>query len=256
MAPPSTPPFRQRKAVLGAQIDALTAAQAVARVHEWAQASQSRYVCICNAHSAVTAQSDHQFKAAIAGADMATPDGAPVAWLMRRQGVPGQKRVSGPDLMLDYLALAAQRGEPIGLLGSTPQTLHTLQQRLLAQWPSLRIAYAVSPPFRPLTTDEDNALVKDINASGARTLWVSLGCPKQELWMAAHAGRVQAVMVGVGAAFDFHAGTVKRAPLWMREHGLEWLHRLVSEPRRLWKRYLVTNTLFILGALRQMLAPR
>ena len=123
-------------------------------------------------------------------------------------------------------------------------------------FPGLVIAGAVSPPFRPSTAEEEAAAVQAINASGARTVWVGLGCPKQELWMAAHRGRVQAVMVGVGAAFDYHADTVARAPTWMQRAGLEWLHRLASEPRRLWRRYLVTNTLFVLGAAAQLLRRR
>ena len=139
------------------------------------------------------------------------------------------------------------------LFGSTDSTLASLQRILKQRWPALRIAGAHAPPFRSLNPDEDEAAVRQINASGAHSVWVSLGCPKQELWMAAHRGRINAVMVGVGAAFDFHAGTVSRAPAWMRSNGLEWLHRLASEPRRLWRRYLVTNTLFLLGAARQLL---
>jgi N-acetylglucosaminyldiphosphoundecaprenol N-acetyl-beta-D-mannosaminyltransferase len=210
-------------------------------------------VCICNAHSVVTAAQDPNFRQAIAHADMATPDGAPVAWMLKRQGAVGQQRVSGPDLMLDYCAHIAESGESIYLYGSTESTLAALQRVLRARWPMLRIAGAESPPFRPLTPEEDAAVIQRINGSGAGTVWVSLGCPKQELWMAAHRGRVQAVMLGVGAAFDFHAGVVPRAPAWMRNNGLEWLHRLASEPSRLWKRYLLTNTSFVLGAARQLL---
>jgi N-acetylglucosaminyldiphosphoundecaprenol N-acetyl-beta-D-mannosaminyltransferase len=192
----------------------------------------------------------------VTDADLAAPDGAPVAWMLRRLGAPGQPRVSGPELMLDYMAHAAASGERVFLLGSTPQTLALLQERLRARWPALHIAGAVSPPFRALTADEDSVLVEQIAASGAGTVWVSLGCPKQERWMAVHRGRVPAVMLGVGAAFDFHAGTLARAPLWMRRVGLEWLHRLASEPGRLWRRYLVTNTLFLWGAARQLLFQR
>ena len=243
---------RRTLPVLGAPIDAITMESAVSRIAAWARAAESRMVCICNVHSVVTAAEDPTFMRAIEGADLATPDGAPVAWMLRRQGVTSQPRVSGPDLMLEYCAHAATRGEAIFLYGSTEATLKALQQQLLACWPALRIAGALSPPFRPTSAAEDEADVQTINASGARTVWVSLGCPKQELWMSAHRGRVQAVMVGVGAAFDFHAGTVSRAPAWMRRHGLEWLHRLISEPRRLGRRYVVTNTAFIWRAARQL----
>lgn len=242
--------------MLGVPIDAITSHAAVQRLLGWARHRESRVVCICNAHSIVSATQMPAFKAAVEDADLATPDGAPVAWMLRRLGVVGQARVSGPDLMADYFEVAATAGEAIFLFGSTDQTLAALRTELLRRWPTLRIAGSLSPPFRPLQPEEDAEIVRAINDSGASTVWVSLGCPKQELWMAAHRDRVQAVMIGVGAAFDFHAGTVHRAPAWMRANGLEWLHRLYSEPRRLWRRYLVTNTLFVVGAARQLLSAR
>jgi N-acetylglucosaminyldiphosphoundecaprenol N-acetyl-beta-D-mannosaminyltransferase len=242
--------------VLGAPIDVLTGAQAVLRIAGWAQRRESRMVCICNAHSVVTAARDAAFMQALAAADMATPDGCPVAWMLRRQGAQGQTRVSGPDLMLDYLAHASEQGESVFLYGSTPQTLELLNAMLTARWPQLRIVGLYAPPFRPLTAAEDDEVVRMINGSAANTVWVSLGCPKQELWMAAHRGRIQAVMLGVGAAFNFHAGMAPRAPVWMRDHGLEWLHRLASEPSRLWRRYLVTNTTFLALALVQLIRAR
>ncbi|MDO9313072.1 MAG: WecB/TagA/CpsF family glycosyltransferase [Burkholderiaceae bacterium] len=247
---------RALSSVIGTPIDALTWSQALARLSGWANARQSRYVCICNVHSVVTARQDEAFAKVIHDADMATPDGAPVAWLMRRLGVDTQDRINGPDLMWRYCAEASRRGESIYLYGGQQSTLDTLQLMLLEQFPGLRIAGAYSPPYRQLSPEEDAAVVETINASGAGIVWVSLGCPKQEKWMSEHRGRIQAVMVGVGAAFDYHAGTIQRAPLWMQRNGLEWLHRLASEPRRLWKRYLVTNTLFIWFAVRQLLAPR
>jgi N-acetylglucosaminyldiphosphoundecaprenol N-acetyl-beta-D-mannosaminyltransferase len=143
-------------------------------------------------------------------------------------------------------------GGPIFLYGSAPDTLSKLEEKLRVTFPQLRIAGSYSPPFRPLDVAEEAEVVARINSSGATTVWVSLGCPKQEKWMAKHRGHINAVMVGVGAAFDYHAETIKRAPKWMQDCGLEWLHRLASEPRRLWRRYLVTNTLFVLGAIRQL----
>uniref|UniRef100_UPI003137A617 WecB/TagA/CpsF family glycosyltransferase n=1 Tax=Variovorax sp. YR752 TaxID=1884383 RepID=UPI003137A617 len=223
------------------------------RVAGWAARRESRMVCLCNVHSVVTAGSDAAFGAAVRGSDLATPDGAPVAWLMRRLGHARQPRINGPDLMWRYCAQAAQRDESIYLYGGSPQSLQLLQQRLRQAFPALRIAGAHSPPFRALTPEEDEAEVNDIVASGAGTVWVGLGCPKQELWMAAHRSRIPAVLLGVGAAFDYHAGTLRRAPVWMQRCGLEWLYRLGKEPRRLWRRYLHTNSLFVLGALRQLL---
>lgn len=247
---------RCRRHVLSAAIDGVSWDDVLARIAKWSARHESRYVCVCNVHSVVTANGDPEFRAVVNGADLATPDGAPVVWMLRKLGLDGQQRISGPDLMWRYCEQAAARGESIYLYGGTPQTLELLQQRLLANFPALRIAGAWSPPFRELTAEEDEAVVARINGSGAGTVWVSLGCPKQEKWIAARRGRVNAVMIGVGAAFNFHAGTIKRAPAWMQDWGLEWLHRLASEPRRLWKRYLVTNTLFVLGASSQLLRIR
>ena len=243
---------RTLREVIGSPIDTVTWSQTLERLSGWAAAGQSRYVCICNVHSVVTARQDEVFSDVIRKADMATPDGAPVAWLMRRLGSLGQERINGPDLMWRYCAEAARRNESIYLYGGQQRTLDILQRTLLAHFPGLMIAGAYSPPFRALTPEEDTAVVEAINDSGAGTVWVSLGCPKQEKWMAEHRGRINAVMIGVGAAFDYHAGTIQRAPRWMQRNGLEWLHRLCSEPRRLWKRYLVTNSLFIYYAGRQL----
>jgi N-acetylglucosaminyldiphosphoundecaprenol N-acetyl-beta-D-mannosaminyltransferase len=252
---PPLPPARTCGKVLGVQIDALSWKDAVERLLAWAGARESRYVTICNVHVVVSASRDAAYRDVINGSDMATPDGAPVAWMLRRQGLVGQPRISGPDLMWVLCEHAARETLPMYFYGSTEATLALLDARLRAAFPGLRIAME-SPPFRALTVEEDAATVDRINASGAGIVFVGLGCPKQERWMAEHRGRVNAVMIGVGAAFDFHAGTVRRAPAWMRDNGLEWLHRLLSEPGRLWKRYLVTNTLFILGAARQLLGGK
>lgn len=239
--------------VLGAKIDAVSWSEALQRLTNWASQRESRYVCICNVHSVVTATRDASFAKVVNEADMATPDGAPVAWMLRKLGFAGQQRINGPDLMWRYCEQATKIGQAIYLYGGTEQTLELLQQRLREAFPPLHIAGAYSPPFRPLSVQEDEDIVAQINASGAGAVFVSLGCPKQEIWMAEHRGRIDAVMIGVGAAFDYHAGTIKRAPQWMQDHGLEWLHRLTSEPRRLWRRYLVTNTLFVLGASGQLI---
>jgi N-acetylglucosaminyldiphosphoundecaprenol N-acetyl-beta-D-mannosaminyltransferase len=241
--------------VLSVFIDALSWDEAVDRLLAWARARQSRYVAISNVHVVVSASRDAAYRQVIDGADMATPDGAPVAWMLRRQGFAGQQRISGPDLMWALCERCAAEGVPVSCYGSTEETLSLLSTRLKAAFPGL-VLKVESPPFRALTPEEDAAAVERIHASGAGIVFVGLGCPKQEVWMAEHRGRVNAVMIGVGAAFDFHAGQVARAPRWMRDNGLEWLHRLASEPRRLWKRYLVTNTLFIVGAVRQLLGAR
>lgn len=252
----STPVVRHTVSVLRTPIDVLDWETAIGRIGRWARMNESRYVCVCNVHSCVTAEQDSHLNRVLADADTATPDGAPIAWMLRQLGSPDQQRINGPDLMWRYCEQAAARNESIYLYGGTPETLSMLQLRLKEAFPCLRIAGVWSPPFRALTEEEDETDVARINASGAGTVWVSLGCPKQEKWMAAHRGRVRAVMIGVGAAFDYHAGTINRAPRWMQNAGLEWLHRLLSEPRRLWRRYLVTNTLFVVLAARQLFLGR
>lgn len=238
--------------MLGSRIDALSSASAVEQILRWARARESRYVAICNVHVTVLASRDPDYSEIINDADMAMPDGAPVAWMLRRQGHTRQPRVSGPDLMWALCERCAAEGLPIYFYGSTVATLALLEQRLRTNFPTLQMTFE-SPPFRNMTAEEDLAAEARINASGAPVVFVGLGCPKQERWMAQRRGNVDAVMIGVGAAFDFHAGTLRRAPAWMREHGLEWLHRLCSEPRRLFWRYLVTNTLFVLSATWQLL---
>ena len=242
--------------VLGARITALGWRETLDVLSGWTARCESRYVCISNVHMVITAQRDAELAETMRKADMATPDGAPLAWMLRRLGFADQQRISGTELMLAYFKEAAARNESVFLLGSTEETLLGLRRALQGSLPILRIAGAHSPPFRALTDLEDAALVDRINDSGARTVWVSLGCPKQEKWMLAHRGRVNAVMFGVGAAFDFVAGVKPRAPQWMQKAGLEWLHRLANEPGRLWQRYLVTNTLFVLGAVRQLVFGR
>jgi N-acetylglucosaminyldiphosphoundecaprenol N-acetyl-beta-D-mannosaminyltransferase len=242
--------------VIGAPIDVISWPQAVQRVLAWGAAHESRYVCICNAHVVVTASKYPALQAAVAQADMATPDGAPIAWMLRRLGYPEQRRVAGPDLMVALCERASALKLSVAIFGSTDETLVRLKAELHRRWPALNVADAIAPPFRPLSAIEDDEIVQRLNRSRAQLIFVGLGCPKQELWMAEHRGRVHAVMLGVGAAFDFHAGNIARAPKWMQSIGLEWLHRLFSEPRRLWQRYLLTNSSFVIGAVLQLLSRK
>jgi N-acetylglucosaminyldiphosphoundecaprenol N-acetyl-beta-D-mannosaminyltransferase len=244
---------RRRELVLDVPVDVLPWTDAVERIFEWADRRESRTVCICNVHSLVTARRNATHADAIRSADLVTPDGAPVAWMLRKKGHRGQERISGPDLMWDCCWNASRRGTEMFLYGATPEILWRLQKRVSVHIPGIKIVGAFSPPFHELSAAEDAAMVSMINRSGARIVWVGLGCPKQEAWLQAHRGRVQAVMVGVGAAFDFHAGAVKRAPIWIRRSGFEWLHRLWQEPRRLAARYIVANTIFIIAILRDFL---
>lgn len=250
--PPVAPP-RQRVRVIDALLDVGNPDVVLETLRGWASRRESRYVCFTNAHSVVTTGEDADFRDVINGADLAVPDGAPIAWAIRKQGFPAQQRVAGPDLMLDVLAMAQQQGLKVFFYGSTEQTLVRLRERLERDYPTLQIAGMVSPPFGQPTAEQRAADAAMINASGAQILCVGLGCPKQERWMRDQRGQVHAVMLGLGAAFDFHAGMLKRAPVWMREHGLEWVHRLCSEPRRLWKRYLIGNSILAFGLAGQLL---
>jgi N-acetylglucosaminyldiphosphoundecaprenol N-acetyl-beta-D-mannosaminyltransferase len=247
---------RKTQSVLGAMIDAVSWDEALERVISWGNSRESKYVCICNVHSVVTTTSDSEFRQVVNGADMSTPDGAPVAWALRRFGFSDQPRVNGPDLMWKYLAKAEQLGHTVFFYGSTENTLQKLRSVLSKHFPQLKIGGMHSPPFHQLTDNEDEEEIRLINESGAQVVFVGLGCPKQEKWMAAHRGKVQAVMIGVGAAFDYHAGTIRRAPVWWQQNGLEWLYRLCSEPRRLFKRYMVTNSLFIIGISQQLFTKK
>jgi N-acetylglucosaminyldiphosphoundecaprenol N-acetyl-beta-D-mannosaminyltransferase len=179
------------------------------------------------------------------GADLVTPDGMPMVWALRLFGVRAASRVYGPTLTLHVLERAAATGVPVGFYGATADVMARLCDACRRRFPALDIAYTCAPPFRPLTVEEDAAVVSEINTSRARVLFVGLGCPKQERWMALHKGSVQAPMLGVGAAFDFLAGVKPQAPRWMQEAGLEWLFRLSKEPRRLWRRYAYHNPRFV-----------
>ena len=243
---------RVRATVLGSHIDATDLQQCVDRIADWAARGESRYVCACNVHSVVTARRELAFARVLDMADIATPDGAPIAWCLRRDGLSGQQRITGADLMWRCCARAAAMGLPVFLYGSSPETLRRLRARLVQEFPGIALAGCYSPQYRYLTSAADEQVVRAIEGQGARIVFVALGCPHQEAWMAEHRGRINAVMLGVGAAFDFHAGVTARAPQWMQDAGLEWLHRLLTEPRRLWRRYLVTNSLFLVYLLREL----
>lgn len=245
--------MRQGAYVLDTHIDAISWEDVISRIASWAGKHQSRYVTLCNVHSVVTASQDAEFNNVLSQADLTLPDGAPVAWALRREGFPQQRRINGPDLTWRYLAAAEQIGQSVFFYGSTEETLNKLLTRIKSQFPKLRVAGMVSPPYRELTPEEDQAYVDQINHSGAHVLFVGLGCPKQEAWMAAHRGRIHAVMLGVGAAFDYHAKTIRRAPVWVQKIGMEWFSRLLSEPRRLTKRYAMTNSAFMYRMVKSMI---
>ncbi len=206
----------------------------------------SRVVAVMSVHGIVLARRQPDLKSILNSADLTTPDGMPVVWAMRSFGRAGQDRVYGPALMLRLCGQAARLGHRVYLYGGRAEALSPLVWNLEAQFPGIRIAGAYSPPFRPLSPEEDRTCVARIRESAADIVFVGISTPKQERWMAAHRERLGgAVLLGVGAAFDFHAGRVKQAPVWMQRCGLEWFFRLTREPRRLWRRYIVETPRFL-----------
>jgi N-acetylglucosaminyldiphosphoundecaprenol N-acetyl-beta-D-mannosaminyltransferase len=238
--------------ILGMRVDGLRSALAADGILELAEAGAGGLVCVATVHMVMEAFDAPDFQRSVNAADLVTPDGVPLVWLLRRLGLPETRRVYGPTLMQLVCRRAEEGGLPIGLYGGSAQVLAKLEQQLAARHPLLRIAFAASPPFRPETEAEAASTVQAIEASGARILFVGLGCPKQERWMAAHREELPCVMLGVGAAFDFLAGAKRQAPGWLQRAGLEWLFRLASEPRRLWRRYLIQNPRFVYHLAREL----
>ena len=206
---------------------------------------RGKYICVANVHTTVTAHDDPTYLQVQNGAVMALPDGGPLSRYSRRKGFADAARVTGPDLMRELLKESGTKHYRHYFYGSTQETLDILREKITEKYPGAVIAGMYSPPFRPLTADEDAKIVEKINAAKPDFVWVGLGAPKQERWMAAHENRVQALMLGVGAAFDYEAGNIRRTPAWMQRCNLEWLYRLMQDPKRLFKRYFVTNTKFL-----------
>ncbi len=231
--------------ILTTAIDATSYDDACDRIQTWVQSGTGGYVVAANVHVVMTGYWRSHYRQVLAGAALVTPDGMPLVWGMRLLGWPQQSRVYGPDLMLAWCERAAATGLPIYLYGGTEPMLQRLQQNLQTWFPGLAIAGYHAPPFRPQTPEEETADLQRIQASGAPVVFVALGCPKQEEWMARHHGQLNVVMLGVGAAFSFHSGEVSQAPRWMMKLGLEWLYRLIMEPGRLWQRYLINNPAFV-----------
>jgi N-acetylglucosaminyldiphosphoundecaprenol N-acetyl-beta-D-mannosaminyltransferase len=233
------------RAILGVRIDATSYDDAVGRVLAWASRRESRAVAIATVNNVMEAQDDPGFANVMRACDLVTPDGMPLVWGLRALGVRDATRVYGPNLMPKVLAAAAEAGVPVGFYGGTEDVLRRMLDRIAVQLPSLQVPFAFSPPFRTPTDAEDADTVQRLAASGCRVLFVGIGCPKQERWMVEHRPNLEVVMLGVGAAFDFYAGSKRQAPVWMQSAGLEWVFRLATEPRRQWKRYLRHNPRFV-----------
>lgn len=238
--------------VLGVEVSAIDLPEAVRRIGSWIDAGAREYVCVTGAHGVIESLSDHSLLDIHNRAGMVTPDGMPLVWCGRWAGARGMSRVYGPDLMLAVMEASVDKGWRHFFYGAGPGVAERLVDRLSVRFPGLKVAGTHTPPFRDLDEDERREVAEMINSSGADIVWVGLSTPKQERWMARMRPLLDAsVLIGVGAAFDFHVGDLKQAPLWMQRSGLEWAFRLMMEPRRLWRRYFNIVPRFILGVARR-----
>lgn len=249
-----SPKQLKTQSVIGFPVTAETFETQINTILDWAQQRLSKVVCVANVHMLIEAKNNKSFASILQHrADMITPDGMPLAWVTSWISHRRQDRVAGMDILLSLCRHAARKNVGLFFLGSTPEVLNKIEQRLDREYPDLPIAGMEALPFRPLTYAEDEALIRRLNNSGAGIVLVSLGCPKQERWMNAHKHRVNAVMIGIGGVFPVFAGLHKWAPAWVRKSGLEWLYRLLQEPQRLWMRYAKTIPLFLWLASKQLI---
>lgn len=207
------------------------------------------YICVSNVHTTVISHEDANYCAIQNNGLMAIPDGGPLSTVGKKRGHQSMGRTTGPGLMEQVFSLSAEKGYRHFFYGSKEETLSSLQQKIMSHYPGIQIVGMYSPPFRPMTADEDAAIIKQINETSPDFVWVGLGAPKQEIWMAEHQGKIDGLMIGVGAGFDYFAENIKRAPEWMQKHNLEWFYRLLQDPRRLAERYFKTNIKFIWNVL-------
>jgi N-acetylglucosaminyldiphosphoundecaprenol N-acetyl-beta-D-mannosaminyltransferase len=244
--------------VLGVRVDAVQIPGVIARMEQWiAGRERCRFIAVTDMHSVMEARHAASFRSVLHAADLVVPDGFPLVWLGRRRGFALKRRVYGPELMERCCESTAAKGYRHFFYGGATGVAEDLASRFSRRFPGLRVAGVHCPPFRTLTLEEDAQAVSAINSARADILWVGLGAPKQEQWMFDHRGRLNVpLLVGVGAAFDFHTGRVAQAPAWMAEHGFEWLFRLSREPRRLWRRYLIHGSEFAALVLLESLGLR
>lgn len=232
--------------ILGVKVSAVNLSSASQQIEEWIAARVKTYVCVAPVSTVMDCQDDPEYLRIVNNAGMVTPDGMPVVWLGRRQAGTRVERTYGPDLMNAFCALSEEKGYKHFFYGGSSTANRLLIENLKRRFPKLNIAGQFSPSFLAIKQKEKSEVIGQINASGADVLWVGLGSPKQDFWMALHRNDIEVpVIVGAGAAFDFLAGTKPQAPRWMQRSGLEWVFRLCCEPQRLWKRYLVGNSRFI-----------
>ena len=244
-----TKPF-ETISILGVPVSALDLPLAISTLDGWIKQRASRYVCAPDVFNISSANDDERHMAALRDADMVVPDGTPLTWVGRLRGNRIIQRVCGPDLLLAACEHSVKEGWRHYFYGGAEGVAGKLVETLQKRYPGLQVAGVESPPFRPLSETESRKMITRVQESGADIMWIGLGCPKQEIWMHEHVDRIDGViLIGVGAAFDFYSGRVVRAPEWMRNHGLEWMHRFGSEPKRLWRRYCYHAPRFIILSL-------
>ena len=239
--------------IIGSPVTALPFEVQINIILEWAMSKVSKVICVANTHMLVESYWHSEFSSVLKNADIVTPDGMPLVWMLKLMGAGTQNRVAGLDILLSLCKLAPLRDIPLFFLGADTVTLEKMRKNLMDLFPNLKIAGMEPLPFRPLTSTEDEAMIKTIHDRGAAIVLLALGCPKQELWMNQHKDKIQAVMIGLGGAFPVFAQSQKRAPYWIRHLGGEWLYRLTQEPSRLFKRYMTTIPAFIWLACKQIL---
>lgn len=245
--------FNDRVRVVSLNPNVLNLGSAISAIGSLVARGDGGYVCFSTVHMVMESYNDPDFGAKVNAANLIVPDGMPLVWMQRRQGRNEAERIRANDLMIALCEYAAKNTLTVGFYGGKQEVIDAIKVRAEKDLQDLRIVYAYSPPFRPLTDDEDAEIVNDINAASPDILFMGLGCPKQENWMSAHRNRLKAVMLGVGASFDFYAGNVRECPDWIGRLGLEWLFRLTQEPKRLWRRYLILNPRFMYLAAMQLL---
>lgn len=247
----------ERANILGVGVSAVDIPGALAQIGAWIARREAQYVCVTGVHGVIESQLDESVRCIHNRAGMVVPDGMPLVWISRWQGFGQVDRVYGPELMLSACEMSLQTGWRHFLCGGAAGVAEQLEGRLEARFPGLKIVGMYTPPFRPLTDAENREIIEAVQRSGADIVWVGISTPKQERWMAELADRIAGpVLIGVGAAFDFHAGRKRQAPRWIQRAGLEWLFRLCMEPRRLWRRYLRNNPYFLWLLLLQALGVR
>jgi N-acetylglucosaminyldiphosphoundecaprenol N-acetyl-beta-D-mannosaminyltransferase len=246
----------ERVRVVSLNVNVCDHDSAVEEIGEIVRRGDGGYVCFSTVHMIMESYDNSQYGEKVNAADFIVPDGMPLVWMQKLQGVKNANRVRANDLMIMLCAFAEKNSLSVGFYGGKQTVIDAILQRAKIDFPKLKIAYAFSPPFRVLTAEEDAEIVAEIREKKPDLLFMGLGCPKQENWMAAHKNQLKSVMLGVGASFDFYAGNVKESPEWLGKLGLEWLFRLSQEPRRLWRRYLILNPRFVWLALAQLIKSK